>query len=247
MLIELLIFVLGLCLGSFVSAASHRLPQDEDFVFKRSACPKCGNSLGVRDLVPLFSWIFLRAKCRKCSAKISIRYPLVELVCGVGLWLLYQKYGLTLNFYIFGALMVVLMVMIVADFETYTMPDSTTIAAFILALVYHYYNPSDYSNYLIGFVLCLAVGLGLKYGFLLIKKRDALGWGDIKFLPVAGAWVGFSQLPVYFFSSGVLGVVIGLVWRKITGSREFPFGPALAISMFIIAIFDSKITQLIKI
>jgi prepilin signal peptidase PulO-like enzyme (type II secretory pathway) len=143
--------------------------------------------------------------------------------------------------------MVVLMVMIVADFETYTMPDTTTIATFLLALSYHYYNTADYSDYIAGFLLCLAVGLGLKYGFLLLLKKDALGWGDIKFLPVAGAWVGLTQLPIYFFSSGVLGVVIGLIWRKITGSREFPFGPALAISMFFIAVFESKITQLIKI
>jgi prepilin signal peptidase PulO-like enzyme (type II secretory pathway) len=247
MLVGLLVFILGLCFGSFVTAASHRLPNEQDFVFKRSACPKCGNVLKPVDLVPLFSWLLLRGKCRKCSAKISIRYPLVELICGAGFWLLYQKYDLSVNFYILTALFVVLMIMIVADFETYIMPDSTTIATFALALVFHYYNTADYSDYIMGFVVCLVVGLGLKYGYIWFRKKDALGFGDVKFLPVAGAWIGFTMLPLYFFSAGVMGVIIGIIWKKITGSKEFPFGPALAISMFFIVIFESKITQLIKI
>ncbi len=238
-IIGIFIWLVGTCFGSFITAASHRLPRDMDLVKARSACPKCGAVLEFKDLLPVFSWVFSRGKCRHCSAGVSIRYPLTEVLTGLIFVLLWLKFGLAANFFIFTALSVALLTMIIADFETYIIPDSTTIAALLLGFAYHYHNTENWQPFIAGFVVCLLVGLFLHYGYYLLTKKHGLGFGDVKFLPVAGLWVGINAIPPYLVLSGVLGVVTGLIWRSVTGSREFPFGPALAISMFIFAVFPA--------
>ena len=232
-----LLAIIGACFGSFITAASWRLPRNEDAVAGASKCPKCRTRLKFLDLFPIFSWLFSGGKCRYCKAKISPRYIMTEIVTAALCVGLYFKFGLTWEFLIIGLLAVALLILIISDFETYIMPDSTTIAAFILAIAYHYVRCDEWGRYLIGFAACLVVALGLRYGFYLITKREGLGMGDVKFLPVAGLWVGFAAIPVYFIIAGVVGVITGVVWKIIFKNPEYPFGPALAIAMFLLVLF----------
>jgi len=235
--IIIIIIALGACFGSFITAASWRLPRNEDAVAGASKCPKCGTRLGFFDLFPVFSWLFNRGKCRYCKVRISPRYVLTEIGTALVFLGLYEKYGLSGQFWILALLATSLLIMIISDFETYIMPDSTTIAAFILALAYHYLYSPAWNDYLLGFVACLVVALLLRYGFYLVRKREGLGMGDVKFLPVAGLWVGFGILPLYFVIAGMLGIITGIIWKLIFKNPEYPFGPALAVGMFVLVIF----------
>ena len=236
-IIQLIVVAIGACFGSFITAASWRLPRNEDIIVAKSHCPKCLKYLQPIDLIPVLSWALVRGKCRSCRAKVSFRYPLTEILTAAAFWGLYLKYGLTSDFIILALLTVALLIMIISDFETYIMPDSTTIAAGLLAIAFNYFHQDGWLVYIIGAVICLAVALVLKYGFLWIMKRDALGWGDIKFLPVVGLWIGYNELPVFFILSGIFGILIGIAWRIIYKNAEYPFGPALAVALLIIILF----------
>ena len=227
----------GACFGSFITAASWRLPRGEDIIVKKSHCPKCLKPLQAIDLIPVLSWILARGNCRYCTAKISFRYPLTEILTATAFWGLYLKYGLTSDFLILTLLFVALLIMVIADFETYVMPDSTTITAGLLAITYHFSRHDGYLNLILGALICILVALILKFGFLWVMKRDALGWGDIKFLPVVGLWIGFNNLPVFFILSGIFGIMIGIYWRLVYKNAEYPFGPALAAALLMIIIF----------
>ncbi len=239
--IILIILALGACFGSFITAASWRLPRNQDAITGSSRCPKCGTKLGFFDLFPILSWFFSGGKCRHCKARISPRYVLTEIITALLFLFLYEKFGLNAHFIILALLATAMLILIISDFETYIIPDSTTIAALILALIYHYLYSESWIDYILGFVACLIVALVLRYGFYIIRKREGLGMGDVKFLPVAGLWIGLTALPLYFVIAGVLGIITGLLWKLIFKNPEYPFGPALAAGMFLLVLFPQLV------
>jgi prepilin signal peptidase PulO-like enzyme (type II secretory pathway) len=234
------VFLVGLVFGSFISAASYRLPRDIGLLLTRSACTKCGAVLKAIDLIPVLSWVFNRGQCRHCKAKVSVRYIITELVTAFGFCGLWYVFGNTVNFYIFASLYVALLITIISDFETYIMPDSCTAAALIVGVMYVHFNGMSWGLALGGFVACLFVALGMHYGYKLIMKKDGLGFGDVKFLPVAGLWVGVLNLPVYFMLSGLVGILTAIYWRIVFKNPVFPFGPSLAVVMFGVAILTQS-------
>ncbi|MDA0221359.1 MAG: prepilin peptidase, partial [Proteobacteria bacterium] len=129
--------VLGLVFGSFATMLSHRLASGSDVAGRRSACPSCGARLGVRDLVPLFSWLFLRGRCRHCAAAIGWRYPAVEAVCAlafVAAW--WAAGGFGEAFALLAALAVVLVAMSAVDLAQGWLPDPLQVAAAVLAVLW---------------------------------------------------------------------------------------------------------------
>lgn len=243
----IIVAIIGACLGSFVTAASYRLPRNEDITVKRSHCTACKKPLSARDLIPILSWLINQAKCRFCKIKISPRYIIIEIIMTALAVLLFLKFGISAAFYIYLLLGTVLMVMIVVDFEEYIIPDSTTIAAAVLGFAKIYYISHNWYGALGGALACLAVAAILRYGYQLIKNKEGLGMGDVKFLPVAGLWVGMGLLPLYFILAGLLGVLTAIIWRVIYKNPVFPFGPALAVAMYILCVFDDTVRNFISI
>lgn len=234
MLIELfIVLAAGFAFGSFVTCASYRLPLELDVVRKPSYCPSCNTILKYRDLCPLFSWLSSGGKCRYCAAKISIRYPLIELATGAAFALLYSLYGLTYMSFILAAMAVALLIMIVVDLEHFIIPDCVHIILLILAFAYRFVTGTLSYDILYGFALMTGVALFLHYGYSRLRGRTMLGYGDVKFFSVAGVWLDLSAIPVFLFISGMLGVVFGLAWRMLGKGPVFPFGPALALALFI--------------
>ncbi len=221
--------IFGAIFGSFITAASYRLPRNEN-MFTRSKCPKCNTILKNISLIPIFSWIFQGGKCLNCKAKISIRYSLTEIITAILFLISYLKFGNTFNTIIVNTIIVSCMIMIVSDLETYIIPDSTQITLLISTIILIIYNKWD---------LLTSVISGSLY-FLMIfitativekwKKKDAIGGGDVKFITIAGMILGIQNLPTFFLFSGFIGVVFGLIWTKITKKEYFPFGPALILS-----------------
>jgi len=235
------IFVLlsGLCFGSLVSLLSYRLPLGEDVVIKPSRCPKCDTPLRIRDLVPLFSWILLHGRCRDCLTPISIRYPLTEIATASMFVLLYTVYGFTPLGVVLALAWAAVMVMIVVDIEHFIIPDSVHFVLIALGIGYHVIIDSPAELALSGFLTGGLVGLSLRYGYRIVRRKEGMGMGDVKFLAVAGLWLGIKSLVPFLFFSGVLGIVTGLLWRALKRGAIFPFAPALGLSFFFCVAFPS--------
>lgn len=234
----------GLIFGSFATMASYRLPRREDLVFKQSHCPICTHKLGFFDLLPLFSWILSLGKCRHCHNKISIRYPLTELLMAGLFATIYLHIGFGLAPITMMGLSVCLVIMIVTDLEHRIIPDEIQIAILTLGIIYRFALDSEILQYFTGPLFGLLFALALRYGFYLWKKREGLGMGDVKFFAVCGMFLGIKAFIPFLFWSGVFGVIFSFFWKKINHEEEFPFGPALAASMLLCLIFPEYSVKL---
>ena len=227
-----LLFVIatGLIFGSFITLASHRLPRAEEIIFQPSHCPACNATLRARDLWPVLSWLAERGRCRHCHASIHWRYPLIELCTALLFVMIYWQYGWTEKTLILSLAAVTLLTMIVVDLEHYIIPDLVHCVLLPLGV---WWNISALTDAGWGLLLGLALGLALRYGYRWLRHKDGLGLGDVKFLAVAGVWLGPELLVPFLFFSGILGMGTALAWRLLGHGRKFPFGPALAASLFI--------------
>ncbi len=237
--IAIVLFVLGLCFGSCITLLSYRLPLEEKVGMTRSQCTKCQKKLGLRDLVPVFSWVASGGKCRQCSVKVHWRYPAIEVITGLATVGLAYLIGLTV-LYIWVLLLVLsIITLIVTDLEHYIIPDELQITMLIAGIGFAISAEVPYEEPIYGFAAGLSIGLLLKYGFLYLRNKDGLGMGDVKLLAVVGVWLGVEPLVPYLFYSGVIGVVSALLWRMLGRGEVFPFGPALAIALLICLLFPN--------
>lgn len=234
-----IIIILGLLVGSFISMASYRLPLGQELVFTRSHCTKCNHSLSAANLIPIISWLINGGRCYYCKANISKRYPSIELATALSFVTVYLKFGINLNSAILILVAATLLIMIVTDFEHYIIPDSIQITLLVLAIVRALINNLDLKDLILAAVISSTGIFILGYLVSIYKKMDSLGFGDVKFMVVSGMFLGTKPLAVYLFMAGLLGVICGLIWKKITKLEIFPFGPSLAVSMFICLIIPN--------
>lgn len=237
----LVIFFIGLCFGSFATMASHRLPREEEWIKTASHCPKCNHGLGMKDLLPVVSWVLSAGKCRYCKAPISPRYPLTELLMAGLFVCLYSTYGASIAFVLLALLTVGLVTMLVADLETGLIPDEIHFFLLPLGIGYHWVMGNSSAEVAFCAAASLGLGLLLHYGYFYLRGKHGLGLGDVKFLLVAGVWLAdVRSLVVYIFLSGVIGVVLGTGWKIVTKEERFPFGPALAISLWLLSCYPAS-------
>lgn len=253
---------LGLCLGSFATAITVRELAGKPWLLPakgsdaaqtyRSACPSCGHKLGVLDLFPILSWLFLRGRCRYCQQPISRLYPLLELGVLSAAILIYVCVGWSISAWFMFAALPFLAALIVIDFQKMILPNILVGTVFVIGLFYALYTdlhlgvPLPAFEGLMaalvygGFVALLAFVVGK------VLKKEALGGGDVKFFAVAGMWLGLEAFPVYCMLSGVMGVVLGAVWKMATGRAVFPFGPALIIALYCLWLFDLSLVTILE-
>lgn len=244
MTLELAIFMgilFGLVVGSFATMASHRLVIGEN-LFGRSKCPKCKHKLGVKDLFPVFSYMFMRGKCRYCKTHISIRYPVIELYSAVVFalisWFAYKDLVI-LGFYYLIATQ--LIIMIVTDLEEYIIPDEIQVSLAFTGVVYAYYIEYQLVQVLFMPLIMTVIAMGLYYGSKFFLGKDGLGLGDVKFFAVSGLYLTPETVAGYFLISGLIGVVSAIIWRFMGMGKVFPFGPALAIALMLCIMFPEAV------
>ncbi|MFH1157887.1 MAG: prepilin peptidase [Pseudomonadota bacterium] len=242
---------LGLALGSFATALSYRLPRGISIVtVERSQCPVCQKDLGMADLVPLFSWIFLRGKCRHCRAPIGWRYPVIELATLAVCLLFYSVYGLRPETLLIFTLAPVAVSIIDIDLRYKIIPDSLNLAILLTGVAALCVDAALNGSPLIFFMEkgvaalggALLYGLGallLRQGVMRTMKREPMGLGDVKFFAAAGFWMGISAYAAALFMivSGVSGIILSSIWKKRTGEAEFPFGPSLILAFIAVLWF----------
>jgi leader peptidase (prepilin peptidase)/N-methyltransferase len=246
-----IVVFLGLVFGSFATALAYRLPRDLSMVTKvHSQCPSCGHNLGIRDLIPVFSWVFLKGKCRHCHAAIGWQYPLIELATLALCLLFYAVYGLKPETAAIFILAPVLVAIIDIDLRYKIIPDSLNLAILLTGIAALGINammaarPADFimEQGAPAFGGMLLYGLGsllLRQTAQVIMKREAMGLGDIKFFAAAGFWLGFNAnaAATLMIVSGLSGIILALIWKKRTGEAEVPFGPSLIIAFIAVLWF----------
>ncbi|OPZ74856.1 MAG: Type 4 prepilin-like proteins leader peptide-processing enzyme [Firmicutes bacterium ADurb.Bin456] len=222
-----LFLILGLVIGSFLNVCVYRLPRGESVVFTPSHCPACGLRLGAGDLVPLLSYLVLKGRCRSCGARISSRYPLVELTTGLLFAAVFMRTGLTVLLLKQLFLVAVLIAVTFIDLEHMIIPDR--IIVFSLA-------GGIFLNILAGDLSLLSAGLGLIAAAALLLApaliyRGGMGGGDIKLAAVIGFFLGWPNGLLAVLLGCLLGALAGIT-LVLTGRRgrkdAIPFGPFLA-------------------
>ncbi len=237
-LVWILVGLTGLIFGSFATLVSHRLVHGGSIIAGRSRCPHCQTPLGVRDLAPLFSWLASKGTCRYCKAGIHWRYPLIESATALLFLLVVWQAGLTLSAATLCLFALCIVIMTAVDFEHHIIPDETQIAMAALGGVFHLaVIGTPVATPLAGLLVGLFSGWALQKGYKALRKRDGLGTGDVKFLAVAGIWLGPAGLVPLMFLGGLLGIVTALIWRLAGRGERFPFGPALGTATLVLVLF----------
>ena len=223
-----LIFVYGIVVGSFLNVCILRIPEGKTIVSDRSHCMTCGYQLRWYDLFPLFSYLFLRGKCRQCGQKISIQYPMIEALNGV-LWVLsFLILGITWDTILVCLLISALLVLSIIDFRTYEIPFGINVCIFVLGVVRVFLHLEQWETYLIG-VFAVSVVLLVIY---LVTGGRGIGGGDVKLMAAAGLFLGWQLIIVAFFLGCFYGSVIHILRMKISGEgRVLAMGPYLSLGI----------------
>ncbi len=244
-----LVIISSLIFGSFITLVSHRIIDGEPIVFTRSKCLGCKTVLTPRNLIPIFSWLFQKGKCSKCNAKISLRYPLIELSFLLSFLAIYfvldQKIDIKMVLYFL--ITSTLILMCITDLERYFIPNFLQYLLTILAviLLISQGGNSVILSHLKSAFIYLGFGLALWLFFYVTTTLEAIGVDDLKFFFVAGFLLGMKSFLAFMMLSGFLGVMFGLLWQKITKDDTFPFAPAICMSSFFCLLFGTKIDPVI--
>lgn len=224
------ILLFGLIIGSFLNVCIYRIPKEEDIVKVNSHCMSCGHQLQWYDLFPVFSYVFLKGKCRYCGASISIQYPIVEVVNGLAYCLIFFVKGLSLNSVLYCFLASALLVLSVIDYRTLEIPFGINVVIMCLSCVHLLLNGQKWLELTLGF-FAVSVLLEIIY---IVTKGAGIGGGDIKLMAVAGLMLGWKLAYIAFFLGCILGSVIHLLRMKFSGeSNVLAMGPYLSAGIFI--------------
>jgi len=222
-----------MCIGSFLNVCIYRLPAGKSIVRPASACPSCGTTIRWYDNIPLISYIILRGRCRGCKTRISIRYPIIELLCGLFAMTSWMHYGFGLPTLIYFILIAALLVITFIDIDHRIIPDIISLPGIPLGFLSSFILPQlKWSDSLIGIAAGGGSLLAVAWGYQLIAGRDGMGGGDIKLLAMVGAFLGWKGVLFTIMASSLIGTAVGIaiMLRSRKGIKmALPFGPFLAI------------------
>jgi leader peptidase (prepilin peptidase) / N-methyltransferase len=267
MMLPFIALAFGLLIGSFLNVCIVRLPKDESVVTPRSHCPKCGHLIAWYENIPLFSFLFLRGKCRGCGTPISWLYFTVELITGLMFALFAVWFGPTMEFVkysVFGALMLAL---VVTDFRDRILPDELTLTSLILGVGFSLLSDvgdgtAAWLTHRLGTwpapmvsaldsLLGAAAGAGVLWlvreGYYLWRGIEGMGFGDIKLMAAVGAFLGFklTLLTIFLgaFSGSILGGGFILLARNRDTAYELPFGTFLGTAAMVGALWGKEMVE----
>jgi leader peptidase (prepilin peptidase) / N-methyltransferase len=266
MIAKILVFIFGSIVGSFLNVCIHRMPKSESIVWPRSHCPKCQKRIPGYDNIPFISYILLKGKCRFCKEKISLRYPLVELLTALLTVALFSRFGLTYGFFLYMVMLWGLIIATFVDIPHRIIPDEVSIGGMILGFIMVSVTGFSFNPYKFTFAPMLKSALGAIAGggiiyltgvlfdlvyFKLLKRpaingeMESMGGGDVKLLAMIGAFMGWQMAILTFFLAPFLGIAIGVINLATKKDHTIPYGPFLSIAALVSLFWADKILSLV--
>ena len=265
------VFILGLCIGSFINVAVYRIPkmlffgwfiQCYEFLnlqpkfqktpslglnlfFPNSHCPNCQQKIFLFDNIPVVSYCFLKGRCRNCQQKISIKYPVTEIITAICSLLVGWKFGIKLEL-VFGLIITwTLILQAGIDFQESLIPDEITLPMLWVGLIVNNFNVFvSLQEAVIGSVMGYLIFWMIYWLFKIATGKDGIGQGDFKLIAMLGAWFGYKNVPLIIFISTAMGSVIGgilILLKKYNKNSPIPFGPYLAVAGLIVMLCGDAI------
>lgn len=245
-LIVAFIFIFGMCIGSFLNVCIYRLPLSKSIINpRRSICPNCNGVIQFYDNIPVFSYLWLKGRCRHCNAPISLRYPLVELITGIVAINIYFMLGLTLEGVVYFVFISSLLVITFIDIDHKIIPDVITLpgipaglaASFVLSGI-------TFKASILGVLIGGGSLLLVAWTYSLVTRKEGMGGGDIKLLAMIGAFIGWKGVIFTIFVASVAGTFVGITLMLLKGKNlkfELPFGPFLSIGAISFIFFGERV------
>jgi leader peptidase (prepilin peptidase)/N-methyltransferase len=258
----------GLLIGSFLNVCVYRLPRDLSVVRPRSYCPACEHQIAWYDNIPVVSYMLLGGHCRHCQARIPARYPIVEIMTGVLFFVYIWRMGPTLagvKYCVLGALLIGLLF---SDLEERILPDEFTLGGTLIGLAFAFLVPvQDFAAHMLLWLLKIDLNVRLVsflealmgavlpagvlwfggYLYEKLRKREGMGFGDVKMLLMVGAFLGFRDTILTMVIGSVLGSVVGFLYIRITrkelSTYELPFGTFLSIGGIAVTLLGPTVFQ----
>lgn len=243
---RLAIFLLGTIVGSFLNVVIYRLPRGQSIVSPPSFCPTCKKPIRYYYNIPIVSYVLLKGRCRECKSKISIRYPIVELLSGLIFYLLYSAKGLGLEF-IASIIFVSLIIAIsFIDMDFKIIPDVLSIGGLFTGLFLAYFrNPYfHFKDGLLGALLGGGILFLIGFIYELLTKREGMGIGDVKLLAMIGSFLGMRGAIFSLIAGAFFGTVVGIVLILKKGKDlkyAIPFGPFLSLGSLLFVFYGDNI------
>lgn len=235
----------GILIGSFLNVCIYRIPKGENITTTRSHCLSCGNVIKWYDLIPVLSYILLRGRCRFCKAKLSVQYPVIELLNGVLYCIVFYVLGMSVQSVLIMLLTSALIVIAVIDWRTYEIPFGLNvfITALGIAAVVNKLVNRDFTGIIDNLIGAVSVSGFLLILFLVTKGRG-IGGGDIKLMAAAGLLIGVKNVILAFIIGCVLGSVIHVIRMKVSkADHVLAFGPYLAVGIFAASLWGEVIVN----
>lgn len=244
-----IIFIFGLLFGSFYACIGYRIPNKISTIKPNSFCVNCKKELKWYMNIPLFSYIFLKGKCAYCGKKISLMYPIIEILTGILFLISYLYYGFTYNFLISLVIISTFVITCITDLKYFYISDRVIIIGIILILLLNYLSMGT-----ITFIYKLLSGTAMFFLMYLVKiigdkvfKKESLGGGDIKLMAFVGVCLGFIQSLLVIFMGSILGLIYAMIIYKKNKEGIIPFGPFLLLSTLILWFYNLKLDYLINV
>ena len=252
------IFILGMIVGSFLNVCIYRIPEKISLLWPGSSCIHCNATIVWYDNIPVFSYLFLKGRCRHCGRNISIRYPIGEIITGFVFWLLFHNIFIVnceslYTYSLYAIFCCLLIICSFIDLKLHIIPNEITYTGLILApvaslLCLGLHNPNGSLKYFegsgnqwINSFLASLIGIFVAAGLIflcgvigkIIFRKDAMGFGDVKLMGVIGGFLGWKLGVATFFLAPFLGLLFGIPKLFLKKEHVIPYGPFLSLAAFI--------------
>lgn len=236
-MVFILVIILGLVIGSFLNVCIYRLQIKKSISKPRSHCPNCKHQLKPWENIPVLSYILLRGKCSNCKIKISIRYPLVEILTAIVFVVIYNYYNISIESILLMIFFSLVIVITFIDIDIQLIFNNLLIVSLLPIIAFIIIDKSlPYLNHIAGAILLAVTFYLIGYIGKLIYKVDSMGMGDVKYAAVIGLLLGWKNgiiaFVVAFFSAAMI-IVFMSMYKKVSGKQRIPFGPFLSIGCFV--------------
>lgn len=246
--LQLLFFLFGACIGSFLNVCIYRIPENKSIVFPGSFCPNCNNSIPFYCNIPIISYLFLRGQCKFCNQPISLRYPLIEALTGFFALLLFYRFGATPATIYWFFFITVLITISFIDFDHQIIPDIISLPGILIFASSFYFLPEmTFFKAVTGIIAGGGSLYAVAFLYYILRKQEGMGGGDIKLLAMIGAATGIKGILFTIFISSLLGTVVGIsiiISTKIADTKlRIPFGPFLSMGAIIYIFFGKQLIE----